>query len=126
MKQTTHEWVDKAEGDWDVALRESQTPSPVWDAVCFHAQQYAEKYLKSLLEERGVAFSKTHDLVVLLHQIFPPISSLNSLEADLAYLSPLGVVIRYPGLTADDSMAAGALDGARQARSILRLALALP
>jgi HEPN domain-containing protein len=65
MKRTTSEWAQKAEGDWRVAPRERQSPDPVWEAVCFHAQQCAEKYLKALLEEREIAFAKTHDLVIL-------------------------------------------------------------
>lgn len=53
MKRTTREWVDKAEGDATVAERELAAPNPVSDAVCFHAQQCVEKYLKGVLEERG-------------------------------------------------------------------------
>jgi HEPN domain-containing protein len=48
MKQATRDWADQGEEDWQVAWRESQSPSPGWDAGCFHAQQCAEKYLKGL------------------------------------------------------------------------------
>jgi len=58
--------LKKAEGDWKMALREAKAVDPVWDGVCFHAQQCAEKYLKAFLEERNMSFGKTHDLVVLL------------------------------------------------------------
>jgi len=47
----TREWVRKAEGDWQVANHEAAEASPVNDAVCFHCQQCAEKYLKALLQE---------------------------------------------------------------------------
>ena len=41
-------WVNKAEGDWETMLRESvATEKRNLDAVCFHAQQCAEKYLKA-------------------------------------------------------------------------------
>ena len=43
MKPETAEWLDKAEGDWKVAQREMQAPDPVWNVVCFLAEQYAEK-----------------------------------------------------------------------------------
>ena len=36
--------------------------------ACFHAQQCAEKYLKAILISRQVAFSKTHDLLLLNDQ----------------------------------------------------------
>ncbi len=45
MNDLVREWIEKAEGDYRVALRESQvTDEPSWDAVCFHAQQSIEKY----------------------------------------------------------------------------------
>jgi HEPN domain-containing protein len=50
MKQRTLEWVSKAEGDWTMAQRERRAADPVWDGICFHAQQCAEKYIKAFLE----------------------------------------------------------------------------
>ncbi len=48
MKPETVEWVAKADADLDTANREVVvTYSPNYDAVCFHAQQCAEKYLKA-------------------------------------------------------------------------------
>jgi len=50
MKPLTSEWVEKAEGDLATAKREIRVrKAPNFDAVCFHAQQCAEKYLKALL-----------------------------------------------------------------------------
>ena len=47
MKPLTREWVKKAEGDFVTASREFRSrSSPNFDAVCFHAQQCAEKYMK--------------------------------------------------------------------------------
>lgn len=66
MKRRTREWIEKAEGDRAVALREMQAAEPVFDVVSFHAQQCAEKYLKAFLEERCIPFEKTHDLALLL------------------------------------------------------------
>lgn len=126
MKRATREWAEKAEGDWRVAQRESNSSDPVWDAVCFHAQQCAEKYLKALLEEQGVAFSKTHDLVILLRLADPPDSDFESLETELAYLSPLAIATRYPGGTANAGLAASAIDVAGKVRLIIRSSLNLP
>lgn len=67
MKQITQEWIAKAEGDWQDALsRYRARKYPNYDSTCFHAQQCAEKYLKARLDEAGSAFSKTHDLSLLL------------------------------------------------------------
>ncbi len=62
MKSATHEWVKKAEGDYRGALTLAQQAPPLHDLVCFHCQQCAEKYLKALLEELGIAVAKIHDL----------------------------------------------------------------
>jgi HEPN domain-containing protein len=52
MNPLTVEWVDKAEGDMAIAKRELRArKQPNYDAVCFHAQQCVEKYLKALLQE---------------------------------------------------------------------------
>lgn len=55
MLPITREWVDKAEGDFATAERELQIKNnPNYDAVCFHAQQCAEKYLKARLQEANI------------------------------------------------------------------------
>ena len=53
MNPLTLEWIEKAEGDFGTAQRELSAAAPRnYDAVCFHAQQCAEKYLKAALQER--------------------------------------------------------------------------
>jgi HEPN domain-containing protein len=50
MTPLTREWIDKAEGDFATARREIRVrQAPNYDAVCFHAQQCVEKYLKARL-----------------------------------------------------------------------------
>jgi HEPN domain-containing protein len=52
MTSQVAEWISKAEGDFLTAGRELRArKSPNYDAVCFHAQQCAEKYLKAVLQE---------------------------------------------------------------------------
>jgi HEPN domain-containing protein len=54
MNDVVEEWIFKAEGDFTTAERELvATVAPNYDAVCFHAQPCAEKYLKALLIVRG-------------------------------------------------------------------------
>ena len=62
MTPLTLEWIQKAEGDFHAAEWLMQQPSPVFDAVGFHAQQCIEKYFKARLQEANVAFPRTHDL----------------------------------------------------------------
>jgi len=68
MKPTTLEWISKAEDDFYVAQMSYRARRhPSYDAAVFHCQQCAEKYLKARLEEAGIAFLRTHDLLIL-HQ----------------------------------------------------------
>ena len=54
MKPLTAEWVQKGEDDFIVTQKMFRArKQPVYDAVCFHAQQCAEKYLKAYLQELG-------------------------------------------------------------------------
>ena len=71
MRPITQEWVTKAEGDADVAAALWQMADPVYDAICFHAQQCVEKYCKAWLVERGINFPRTHDLEALAKQCLP-------------------------------------------------------
>ena len=51
MNPIVEEWLKKAEGDWQTANRELRArKNPNYDAVCFHCQQCAEKYLKAYLQ----------------------------------------------------------------------------
>jgi len=97
MKPLTSEWVEKAEGDFATAERELNAENrPNHDAVCFHAQQCAEKYLKACLQEADIRFRKTHDLSDLLNSALAVDSSWESLRADLNSLSAFAVEYRYP------------------------------
>ena len=97
MKKITGEWIRKAEGDYQVACRELETQPPIPEAVCFHAQQCLEKYLKAILQENDLAFEKIHDLDVLLQQCKGFIPQLEAHRDDLVKLSIYAVDVRYPG-----------------------------
>jgi len=79
-----------------------------YNAVGFHAQQAAEKFLEALLTRHGIPFPKTHridELLVLLEPVTPGI------KADLqesAALSPFGAEIRYPYAHSDLNREEGA------------------
>ena len=120
MKQVTTEWTEKAEGDLATVERECRARTrPNYDGACFHAQQCAEKYLKALLAEAGVAFTKTHDLVDLLEKALAVRPEWEGFREDMAYLSDFAVTVRYPGESADR---ASALDARRRCRLFRRAA----
>jgi len=125
MKQATGEWLERAEGDWKVAQREQQADDPVWNVVCFLAQQCAEKYLKAFLEEQSIPFEKTHDLVVLLDLSRGQFPELEAMRSLLAYLSPFAVTARYPGVQTNQQTAEKVCQIAGQVRSVVRAKLGL-
>ena len=92
MKPITAEWIAKAEGDFATAQRElSAIDHPNYDAVCFHAQQCAEKYLKAFLQEANISFPRTHDLADLLALALSIEPTWTSMTADLNTLSAFAV-----------------------------------
>ena len=58
-------WIAFAEEDYSAATTLLAIKRPLLAAVCFHAQQCAEKYLKALLILKDFDFPKTHDLPTL-------------------------------------------------------------
>jgi HEPN domain-containing protein len=125
MKPVTSEWVAKAEGDFNTARREMEAEPANYDAVCFHSQQCAEKYLKARLIEDDAAFPKTHDLSALLDMVLPIEPRWTDLRSPLDRLTDLGVEVRYPGLFADAEAAAEALETAGVVRDRARKSLEL-
>jgi len=126
MKPMTSEWVSKAEGDFATLERESRArKNPNYDAVCFHAQQCAEKYLKAHLCEAGIGCHKIHDLVALLEQALAIRPEWEAFRVDLAFLSDFAVSFRYPGESADRQSAMDARRRCRIFRRAARQALGL-
>ena len=94
MIQHTSEWVAKAEGDYATATRELAVgPDSNFDAVAFHAQQCAEKYLKARLIEEGATFPKTHDLAAILDLLISFEPGWNTLRAELERLTDRAVEV---------------------------------
>jgi HEPN domain-containing protein len=112
MKRLTARWVRKAEADEEGARRLARARPPLPDLVCFHCQQTAEKYLKALAQEWGLAVPRTHNLDELLNLLLPQEATLLRLRRGLVALSRYAVDYRYPGARAT----------ARQAQSALRWA----
>jgi HEPN domain-containing protein len=126
MNPLTNEWIEKAEGDFATASREMRVrKQPNYDAVCFHAQQCAEKYLKAILQERNIHFGKTHNLPAILDLISPSEPSWELMRPDLERLNVFAVQVRYPGERADKAIAREALYLCQAIRSRAGLSLGL-
>lgn len=126
MKPITSEWIIKEEGDFATAERElNATGRPNYDAVCFHAQQCVEKYLKAFLQEANISFPRTHDLADLLASALSLEPTWTSLTPDLNALSAFAVEYRYPGESADLTEAREAFQKCRNVRGVIRRALNL-
>jgi len=124
MKPLTREWIAKAEGDYRTACREWRVRSlPNYDAVCFHAQQATEKYLKARLQDADIEFTKTHNLIHLLDLVIKVEPTWDAIRPDLGVLNQFAVAFRYPGETARKINAAQALKISTSLRLDVRAAL---
>ncbi len=118
MNPLTVEWVENAEEDYVGMQQLHHGQHPLYNIVCFHAQQCVEKYLKAWLQEANIPFSRTHDLKELLELIVPSVPIWQVWESDFSSLSKHAVATRYPGAsaTADDAESAvGICDEVRRA-----------
>ena len=95
------DWLSKAAAD--LALAEHLLPdAPRFaNAIAFHCQQAAEKYLKALLTWRKADFPKTHDLDKLLDLVQPTDAALAERLRRVIALTPYGVELRYPADRSD-------------------------
>jgi HEPN domain-containing protein len=93
---------------------------PNYDAVCFHAQPCAEKYLKAFLTQNRLPFRFIHDLEALLGQILPISGHFETIRDPLLLLNDYVVDIRYPGEIATKAEARASLEAIRQVRAYVR------
>ncbi len=127
MKSLVHEWLTKAEGDFHTATRERRArlnPNP--DALCFHAQQCVEKYLKAWLLHHKVPFGRTHDLGELLQLSLTKRPNWELLRPPVLLLNQYAVEVRYPGEAATPAEAKEAYAILKRVRQEIRKDLGLP
>jgi HEPN domain-containing protein len=117
--------VRKAESDLKGARQLRGKTPQLNDLICFHCQQAAEKYLKALLQELGMAVPRTHDLSDLLDLLLPHEATLRPLRPGLVFLTQFAVDYRYPGESATKRQAATALRLAERTQVELRVRLGL-
>lgn len=125
MNGVIREWIEKAEGDFHTAEREMRVrKAPNYDAVCFHAQQCAEKYPKAFLLHHQIR--PIHDLEMLLETIIPISRDFEGLRDALLLLNDYAVDVRYPGEFATQEEARAAVKAMRAVREFIRHRLGLP
>ena len=111
------QWIALAEEDRRVVeiLLTAPADAP-WGAICFHSQQYAEKYLKALLVRRGVRPPRTHLLGELISSARGAGYLLPDIDDACEVLSDFGVDVRYPRtrVIPSEAVARGAWHAATQ------------
>ena len=92
MNEEATRWLDFAQED--LRMAELAMGEGLWNQVCFHAQQCAEKAAKALIAARGLVPPRTHKLADLLfilgEEIFPWLAD------DLRSLDRFYIPTRYP------------------------------
>jgi HEPN domain-containing protein len=91
------QWLDKAGDDLGVAERLISDEGVFANAVAFHCQQAAEKFIKGFLSWSEIDFPKTHDLTELLTLAGQANKQLAADLRAVKVLTPYGVDLRYPG-----------------------------
>jgi len=97
MKTSVQQWLELAQAD----LRSCENnlhDNFVTNIVAFHSQQAVEKAFKALLEERGIAIPKVHNLIRLHSLSEPFLAELIDLS-ELDVLDDVYTSSRYPGET---------------------------
>jgi HEPN domain-containing protein len=120
VKKITLEWIAKAEEDYLVATRELKAKPPALDAVCYHAQQCIEKYMKAILQENEIDFEKIHDLDILLQKCGGFTPELEASRDDLIKLSAYAVDVRYPGFEVSEVEAKECITSMEKIRLVIK------
>ncbi len=92
MNESRKRWLAFAGEDLQVA--ELVWEQEIYNQVCFHAQQCAEKALKGLLLAQGKALPRTHAITDLLSML--PEEVLADLRQSLMSLDDFYIPTRYP------------------------------
>ena len=109
-----------------MAIREIRArKNPAFNAICFHAQQCIEKYLKAVMCRASKPPARTHDLDVLLSDCLEYFPLWEAMRADLKRLSRYAVQFRYPGESASREEALWAVRTMKYCRADIRTALGL-
>lgn len=99
MPGSPEHWLVHAKSD--LALARQHTPDVLYSALCFQAQQAAEKSIKAVPLAKNIDFPYTHNLAVLT-TILSDSGIIASGELDeAADLTVYAAQTRYPGMQYD-------------------------
>ena len=120
MNAESERWLRFARED--LRMAELALPDGIYNQVCFHAQQCAEKAIKGLLALRGTAPPRTHRIADLLSLL-----EAHPFDLEVQLLDRFYIPTRYPDAlpgTLPEGLpghldAEQALDTARQALEIV-------
>jgi HEPN domain-containing protein len=97
-KEIVRQWVDLADKDLALAEHTAKTMLPVpYEMVCFHCQQFVEKYLKAFLVSKEQEPPYIHDLVKLAALCETENPDFRQIKQKCVILAEYGVQPRYPG-----------------------------
>jgi HEPN domain-containing protein len=119
------EWLRYAQSDLHTANRMFFDVAPKETEICcYHAQQCAEKALKSFLIAKETDPPRTHDLLELNQLCTLKESNFSSIQQYCALLNPYGVQVRYPNeFAVDDATTQAAITNAERIFSFCGLLL---
>jgi len=93
---TSADWLKRAQS----SLALAKVPRPkdaLWEDLCFHAQQAAEKALKAVLVEKKISFRFVHDLNELIDTLEEHGQKIPEQVKKSVILTGYAVATRYPG-----------------------------
>ncbi len=90
-------WLEHAKSDLALASIDPP-PGVLYELLCFHAQQAAEKAMKAVLIHFGIDFPYTHNLQRLI-ELLPAQMRAARPIAQAAALNAYAAQTRYPGET---------------------------
>ena len=111
-------WFAKADDDLELARRALGPDRPLPAMACFHAQQYAEKYLKGYLVAHDVPFRFVHDLGYLIDLCMGLDPAFADLRPAAVTLNPYVATVCYPSEAAPEPDIEAARKAIRRAQQI--------
>lgn len=123
-RELVRQWIERAEQDLGLADYLMAHDAPWLNAVAYHAQQAAEKFLKGFLVRHQIEFAKTHAIGQLLDLVATADTRLADALGDAVALTAFSTAARYPSdipeVTREDARKAVAL-AAKVRASVLDL-----
>jgi len=96
-KEIVRQWIELADKDLALAEHTVKTMRPIpYEIVCFHCQQFVEKYLKAFLVSKGQEPPYMHDLVRLASLCGAENPVFSEIKQACIALTEYGIKPRYP------------------------------